>query len=112
MVWYPRDSWIRFYIHHRNLYSKGYGEYSVVKQLFQFQTVMVGWLFLKSIWPELPNWIVGVVIPVVISGRVLVGWCLGWWWNKYKLFDRESDWTNARNPVLNGLDEKILKSQE
>lgn len=107
-MWYPSERWVRFYIHNRNLYSKGYGEYAVVKQLFSFQTVMVSWLFLKSIWPGLDNWIVGVGIPVMVVSRVCLGWSLGWWWDRYKIFDKENDWQNVRNPIQKAVSETLL----
>jgi hypothetical protein len=106
------ESNLKFYIHHRNLYKKGQEESAFFKNMVTFQSMMVTWLFIKSIFPSLPNIIVFAGIPLAIAIRITFNWCVGYWWDKNNIFDRESDWNNVRNPVMNGLDKKILRSEE
>lgn len=105
-----REKVIRLYIHHRNIYMKGSAEFGFLKSTINWQSGMVWWLFLKSIWPEIP-FVVGVVgFFMLFVLRGILNWVLGAWWDKEDMFSKESDWSNRRNPVLNGLDEKVLKA--
>jgi hypothetical protein len=66
-----RDTILKAYIHHRNLYAKGTAELVFVR----------------------------------------TNWVLGWWWDKNRIFDKEADWNNERNPVIDGLNKKILSKK-
>ena len=103
---------MKWYIHHRNLYIKGNAEWGSIRNMVSVQTLMVTWLFLKSIFPVVPSIWLYIGIPLCIAGRILCGWGIGWWWDRNRLYDREADWQNARNPVLDGLDRKILKEED
>jgi hypothetical protein len=69
---------------------------------------MVTWLFAKSLFPWLPNWIVIVAIPLAIVGKVVANWTLGYVWDKQQLFEREQTWSNERNKLAKNLNERLL----
>lgn len=104
---------MQFYIHHRNLLLKGGAELGFVRNLFvNVQGFMVTYLTLKSMFPWISNKVLYIGVPACIIARVMFSWILGAWWDKNALYDREADWQNARNPVLDGLDKKVLKGEE
>jgi len=104
---------MKLYIHHRNLLLKGNGELGFVRNLFvNVQGFMVTYLTAKSMFPWISNKVLYIGVPACIILRVGFSWLLGWWWDKNALYDREADWQNARNPVLDGLDRKILKKED
>ena len=92
--------------------SKGMNEVNFFKTLFHIQGMLVWWLFAKSIWPWLPAWVAFVAVPILMVVTILVNWSVGMWWERHDVFNKEADWSNERNPVLNGLDNKILKGAD
>lgn len=102
------EKWSRLYIHNRNLYQKGQSEVQFLKNTFSVQSVMVLWLFIKSIWPEFPLWVFGCVMPVLLLLQMFGHWALGYWWDRNDLYDRESDWLNRRNPIQKAVSETLL----
>lgn len=106
------DRWMKLYIHHRNLYAKGQAEFGFVKGLVSLQAIMITWMFLKTTFPFLDNWMFFTFAPILVVLKILLHWVLGYWWEMNNFYDREADWANTRNPVLNGLDRKILKTDE
>jgi hypothetical protein len=88
------------YIHHRNLYAKGSSEIGGLFQIVNFQSGMVAWLFLKSIFPDLPLWALAAGFFAAVVGRTVLKWYLGYCWDKHRVFDAETEWQNARNPTL------------
>lgn len=106
------DRWLRSYIHHKALYSKGWGEVGFIRSLFSPQTMMVGWLFLKSFFPTVPYWLLFIIVPLAVISEVSIGWSIGYWWDKNKIFQKEADWDIKRNPALKGLTDELLKDVE
>lgn len=106
------DRFLRFYIHHKALYSKGWGELGFIRNLFSPNTLMVGWLFLKSFFPHTPYWVLFIIIPMCVLCELGIGWSLGYWWDKQKAFQKEADWHIKRNAALKGVTDELLKDVE
>ncbi|MDD5348415.1 MAG: hypothetical protein PHT59_07370 [Candidatus Omnitrophica bacterium] len=102
----------RTYIHHRNLYSKGIAEMAFWKGLFFIQPYLVWWVSIKVTFPSFPLWIFVFIAASMMILKIIIGWIIGWWWDKQRLYDRENDWNNRRNPVLDGLDKKVLGGKD
>ena len=102
-----REKLLAAYIHHRNLYSKGNGEIGSILAIVNFQSAMVTWLFLKSIIPGIPLWCLGVGFSAAIVGRTILKWAFGYYWDKYRVFDAEAEWSNRRNPTLSAIREGV-----
>jgi hypothetical protein len=94
---------IKAYIHHRNLYCKGQSEFGFAKSLVSLQAIMITWLFLKSTFPFLENWMFFTFAPALVVFKIIFQWWLGYWWEINDFYDRESDWCNKRNPVIDKL---------
>jgi hypothetical protein len=99
---------IKWYIHNKNLYSKGNSEASFFKSLVNAQVYVVWWLGLKSVVPDFPLVLFVCAVPVIVILKIGIHWMIGRWWDRNNFYDRESDWSNKRNPVMNGLDKKVL----
>ena len=98
------DGWLQIYIHHRNLYAKGHGEVGFIRNIFPFQSLMILWLFLKSIG-DIPNWFVYIGVPVLITVKLILYWFVGYLWEQHKIFDKENDWNNERNKAMRKINE-------
>lgn len=105
------DRWFRFYIHHRNLYSKGIAEIAFVKNLVYLQPYLVWWLVIRESYPKFPVWAYVALVPVCIFVKTVFAWCLGRWWDTLKLYDRERDWDNNRNPIHKAVSEALLNGR-
>lgn len=101
------DRILRAYIHHRNLYAKGATEMAFFRTIVEFQGVMVGWLFVKSIWPAIPMTLLVAGCCLALSTKVAFCWLVGWWWDSNRHFDKEADWSNKRNPTIDLLGKKL-----
>lgn len=101
------DRILRAYIHHRNLYAKGAAEMSFFKTVVEIQGVMVGWLFIKSIMPNIPTVLLAVGAVVLLASKVALCWAIGLWWDSNRHFDKEADWSNKRNPTIDLLGKKL-----
>lgn len=99
------------YIHHRNLYTKGNGEFGFLWELIKPQNMMITWLFLRDLWPQTPIWVVLVGFPVFIVIKLAAKWALGYWWDRYNMFDRERNWANQRDPLAKNLNDKLLNRE-
>jgi len=99
---------VKWYIHNKNLYSKGNSEASFFKGLVNAQVYVVWWLGLKSVLPDFPIVLFICAVPVIVICKIGIHWSIGKWWDKNRFYDREADWQNRRNPVLDGLDRKVL----
>ena len=102
------NRWVDLYIHHRNLYNKGEGEIGFARRLVGIQPLMLTWLFVKNLFPALPNWVVVVAIPVVIVTKIVANWTMGYVWEKKNFFEREQTWSNERNKLAKNLSQKLL----
>jgi hypothetical protein len=102
------DRWMRFYIHHRNLYAKGQGEAAAVKSLVSLQALMLTWLFLKTTFPFLETWMFFTFAPFLVAFKIGFHWWLGYWWDVHNFYDRENDWGNQRNPIQKSISETLL----
>lgn len=102
------DRWLRFYIHHKNLFSKGRGEVSFILGLFNPGFIMIGWLFLRDLFPGLPHWVLFVILPVSMICEIGISWTLGYWWDINQVYDKEADWGNTRNPIQKAVSETLL----
>jgi len=105
------DRWLRFYIHHRNLYGKGQGEVAQFKALISLQAVMITWLFLKTTFPWLENWMFFAFVPFLVTFKVILHWYVGHWWDTHNVYDKEADWGNVRNPIQKKVSEKLLEGE-
>lgn len=106
-----REHAFELYIHHKNLYSKGNGEISFWVGMANIDTFLLLSIFIKANFPWIPFWLYCVLFPSLIVARTGVAWFIGWWWDRNGLFDAEASWGNKRNPVLNGLDNKVLRGE-
>ena len=102
------NHWVDRYIHHRNLYNKGEGEIGFARRLVGIQPLMLSWLFVKNLFPALPNWVVIVAIPVVIVLKIVANWTMGYVWEKKHFFEREQTWGNQRNILAKQINQKLL----
>src|SRR3990167_11056168 len=98
------DGCLKTYIHHRNLYAKGHGEVGFIRSLIPLQSLMILWLFLKSIG-EIPNWFAYIGIPVILLSIIALHWVVGYLWEQHKIFDKENDWNNERNKAMRKINE-------
>lgn len=109
------DKWLRVYIHHRNLYSKGNGELGFFRTLAPLQSLMVLWLFLKSILGDIPHVFLYAGIPMIVASKIVIHWYIGYLWEEHRIFDKEADWTNKRNEamrvVINGKEKPKRKTR-
>ncbi len=103
------EKYLKLYIHHRNLYNKGSAEVSFFKSFANTQMYILWWLFARNVWPAFPLWLFLAIVPAVVLLKILVNWVVGYWWDRNKLYDRESDWSNERNPVMNGIEKQLLE---
>jgi hypothetical protein len=103
-----REQVFRSYIHHRNLYTKGNGEFGFVWDIIKPQNMMITWLFLRDLWPQTPIWVVVVGFPLFILLKLVVKWLLGWYWDRHSLFDEERNWANQRDPMAKRINDKLL----
>ena len=106
-----KDKLLRQYIHHKNIYMKGKSEIGLAYDFIQLQSFMVGWLFLRDIWGGIPTWTIVVVYPLLLLLKVAVYYPFGYWWDKNRVFDKEQDWFNSRDPVAKTLSKKILDGE-
>jgi len=74
-------------------------------------TAMLGWLFVRDVWPGTPLWVLFVVAPVLVSAKIVVNWFVGWWWDRHEVFDREQTWGNKRDPIAKVLSKKLLDNE-
>jgi hypothetical protein len=102
------ERYVVLYIHHRNLYNKGANEVAFFKSFANTQMYILWWLFARNVWPDLPVWLFLTVVPVVVLVKIFFNWLVGYWWDRNDLYDRESDWSNKRNPVMNGIEKQLL----
>ena len=105
------DRAMRFYIHHRNLFNRGAGEFNFLKGSLGIQSAGVAYLVIMKIWPNASNLIIGVCFVLFIIIRTVAYWAIGLWWDKKRIFDKEADWSNWRNPVSKALNKKILDGE-
>ena len=98
----------RGYIHWRNIYNKGHAEVSFIKGVFlDFQSYSIYWILAKQYF-DLPGYMFFTIIPILLILRIFVCIFIGLYWDKEKLFDKESDWGNIRNPVQKSINNKLL----
>ena len=102
------NAWMLVYIHHRNLYNKGQNELGFFKTLVNVPSLMVFWLFVRSIVPDFPLWLFIVGCPVLMGIKITSNWVVGLWWEKHDFYDREADWSNTRNPISKAISENLL----
>jgi len=105
------DRWLRLYIHHKNLFNKGRGEVAFVFSLFNPGSLMIGWLFFRDLVPELPYWVLFIMVPVWMFFEIGLSWSVGLWWDKNKVYDKEADWGNDRNPISKAVSERLLNGE-
>lgn len=103
------DKLLRLYIHHKNLFNKGRGELGFIMGLFNPGFIMIGWLFLRDIFPNLPHWVLFVILPVSMLFEIGVSWIVGHWWDINQVYDKEADWNNSRNPISKAVSKTLLK---
>ena len=103
--------WVDLYIHHRNLYNKGEGEIGFARRLVGIQPLMISWLFLKNLFPALPNWVVIVAIPLVIILKTIANWTMGYIWDRKQFFEREQTWSNERNKLAKHISHQLLNDK-
>jgi hypothetical protein len=101
------DRLVEWYIHNKNLYQKGAGEATFFKSLVNAQVYVVWWLGLRSVVPDFPLVAFACAVPVVVVLKVCMHWMIGRWWDVNGYYDRESDWSNKRNPVLTELGNRM-----
>ena len=106
-----KDAWLDLYIHHKNIYTQGKSEVGFAYDFIQLQSFMLGWLFLRDIWPGIPAWTLGAVYPVLLVVKVGLYYSLGRWWDRRRMFDRQHTWENRRNPVMKTLSRKVLDGE-
>lgn len=106
------NKWLRVYIHHRNLYNKGQAELGVFRNLVSYQAVLVTYLsadnLLTKLGLDLALWVVFAGLAVAVGLKILLQWSLGWWWDRNRVFQKEADWSNVRNPVQKAVSEHLL----
>ena len=106
--WSPEKRGLRKrYIHHRNLFLKGYGEVSMVIGLFN--QAMLLWLFVRD-FAGLSRrwiWIVPACMCLVSIGLYVVGWI----WERRGLFREDLRWQTERNPMWLEMMEMIRREK-
>lgn len=102
---------VGWYIHHRNLYLKGKGEVGFVLGLVNGQSLMIGWLFFRDLFPWMKVWMFVPVVVLLSVLKIVSYWVMGWWWDVYNYYDRESDWANRRNPISKAVSETLLNGR-
>lgn len=103
-----REKMLQTYIHHRNLYSKGNGEFGFLWELVKPQNMMITWLFLRDLWPATPLWVILAGFPLFVAMKLTFKWSVGWFWDRYNVFDLEQNWANQRNPLAKEINDKLL----
>jgi hypothetical protein len=104
-----RETWFRRYVHHKNLYCKGESEIGFFRQaFFGFQSMAVGWLFIRNIWPDFPTWVIWLA-PLLLMVKTAVYWSVGYFWDRNRIFDHEHSWGNQRNPIMKYISHDLLK---
>jgi len=100
--------WARF-VHHKNIYAKGQGEIGfLASAVFGFQGIMVACLFLRDFIPGLPRWVFLVVVPMMLMGKIILFYAIGYFWDKEKIFKHEKSWQNHRDPMAECISKKLL----
>lgn len=103
---------LRGYIHHRNLYNKGQAELGVFRNLVSYQAVLVTYLSADNIVTklglDLPLWMVFAGLALAVAVKIACQWFVGYLWDKNRVFDKEADWSNNRNPVAKALNQQVL----
>ena len=99
----------KWYVHHKSIYAKGESEVGFIRNaFFGFQSFMVGWLFIRSIFPEMSALLLAVAAPVLIVTKILVYYRIGRYWDREKLFRVEKTWSNERDPMAEAVSRKLL----
>lgn len=100
--------WAR-YVHHKSIYAKGESEIGFLRNaVFGFQSFMVGWLFLRSVFPSLPAWVLGILFPTLLLLKVAVYYSVGRMWDREKIFMVERTWSNERDPIARTISRDLL----
>ncbi len=103
-----RKMWNR-YVHHKSIYAKGQGEVGfILSAVLGFQAMMVWWLFIRDMVPGIPRWVFVVTVPVLLIGKMLLFYAIGYFWDKEKIFNIEQTWSNERNPIAKGISTQLL----
>ena len=106
---------LRFYIHHRNLYNKGQAELGFFRNIVSFQPLLITWLtadrFLEKMHWAIPMWVVFGVLALVVMLKVIAQWFVGYWWDEKRVFDKENDWSNNRNPIQKTVNDMLLNGK-
>lgn len=103
-----RRVWNR-YVHHRNIYAKGESEIGFLRNaVFGFQSFMVAWLFMKSLIPWLPTWVMFAAFPCLIAVKFVTYYTVGKLWDREKIFKLEKTWSNERDPMAETISERLL----
>jgi len=103
---------LRFYIHHRNLYMKGQTELGLIRNLISYQALVITYLGADNILMKLgwgiPLWVVFASLGLAVFIKNFIQWYAGYLWNKYRVFDKEADWSNLRNPISKAVNKQLL----
>jgi len=103
---------IRGYIHHRNLYTKGQAELGILRNLVSYQALLITYLsadnLMTKLGLDLPLWMVFAGLAVAVVLKIIMQWSLGWWWDRNRIFDKEADWSNTRNPLQKEISKSLL----
>lgn len=89
-----RDDFFDKYITVRNYLNKGHAEFYWLKGIMTMVLIPSAWL---KIW--FPK--VSLLLTIIAFFVIFITWfCIGMMWDKWKLFHREKEWFNKRDPTL------------
>lgn len=100
MRWQDKLKWQ--FITHRNYIKMGLTQFDMVKLPIQFYLMASAFVELLrlDVLKGMAFW-TGQFFIIGISVFILLGsWVFGWWWDKIKAWDMETDWSNQRNPQI------------
>ena len=94
---------IRFYIHHRNYFQKGNGEFEVLESPIKLFLLIS--VYIKVMLGNSP-WVIPLIITIIIA-RIVFFWLLGMLWDKIKAYHIEQEWSNKRNDFVKDMRERF-----
>lgn len=106
-----RQKIFKRYIHHKNIYNKGNSEIGFIRTIFSLQSYMILWLFIRDIIPGTPAWIAIAAIPLIVTAKTIIYYCIGLFWDKNNLFHEEQAWNNKRDPIMKEISNEILNGK-
>lgn len=72
---------------------------------------MLGWLFFRDLIPSIPYWVLFILFPLWFVFEIGFSWSVGCWWDRNKVYDKEADWGNSRNPISKAVSETLLSGK-